>query len=245
MIARLALAEANIVHNQVLVDIHVRGSHQSPAYARLNRNMTVPTLILPDRILGQSRDILRFAFVGEDADFPDEIASWVDRHYAFPIEDLTFGHLLAHHALARAIIPARMAATHRRLLRLAVADPDLSTAYEDRAAVFDERQRTFDIATAKRLESTRRAEATALLDRLEDRLADGRQVIVPPIYSAADVVWTVFLARMELIGMADEIARRPALSRYHHAMRRRPSFAAADIWTRLHIGRLVRAVIMG
>ena len=69
--------------------------------------------------------------------------------------------------------------------------------------------------------------------------------MVPPDYGAADVVWTVFLARMEFVGMEGEIVRRPALDRYWRVMTARPSFAAADIWTRLHLGRLIRGIIHG
>ena len=58
MIARLALAEGGIAHEPVFVDIHFRMSQQQPDYVRLNPNMTVPTLVLSDRILDQSRDIV-------------------------------------------------------------------------------------------------------------------------------------------------------------------------------------------
>lgn len=57
MIARLALAEGGVAHERVFVDIHVRMSQQQPDYVRLNPNMTVPTLVLADRVLDQSRDI--------------------------------------------------------------------------------------------------------------------------------------------------------------------------------------------
>ena len=134
MIARLALAEASIAYEAVFVDIHFRGSQQSPAYARLNPNMTVPTLVLPGRVLDQSRAILDFASTSGSAKANAETASWLDLHYSFPIEDLTFGGFLAHHAVARAVIPARMAAAHRKLLRLAAANPDLANAYQARAA---------------------------------------------------------------------------------------------------------------
>ena len=60
MIARLALAEAGIDHEQVFVDIHFRSGQQLPAYARLNPNMTVPTLVLPGRVLDASRDMGHF-----------------------------------------------------------------------------------------------------------------------------------------------------------------------------------------
>lgn len=245
MIARLALVEANIVHEEVFVDIHFRGSQHSPDYVRLNPNMTVPTLILPGRILDQSREILCFALGDDDARLDPETGSWVDLQYSFPVEDLTFGGFLARHALARAIIPARMAAAHRRLLRLADCHPDLAEHYQERAAVFAARQRTFDPSTATQLVAKLREEALALLDRLESNLADGRLVMVLPDYAAADVVWTVFLARMEFAGLVAEIQCRPALFRYWCAMQARPSFASADVWTKLHVGRLLNAIIQG
>ena len=244
-IARLALAEAAFDHEQVVVDIHFRGSQQSPAYARLNPNLTVPTLVLPGRTLNQSRAILDFALAGAGQDIDAETTSWVDLQYAYPIEELTFGGFLAHNAMARAIIPAKLAATRRRLLRLAAEHPDLAGAYERRAALFAERERTFDPKMAMQLATMRRGEALGLLDRLDHHLATSGEVMVPPNYGAADVVWTVFLARMELVGIAGEIAGRPALARYFRAMKARPSFKAADVWTRLHVGRLIRGVIRG
>lgn len=245
MIARLALTEAGIDHEQVYVDILFRGSQQSPAYARLNPHMTVPTLVLPGRVLDQSRDILNVALSGQGREFNAEIIPWIDLHYAYPIEELTFGGFLARHALARAIIPAKIAATRRRLLRLATAHPDLAEVYKERAAVFAARESTFDPKMAMHLAATRREEAIALLDRLERHFIDGRTVMVPPDYSAADVVWTVFLARMEFAGMEGEIAGRPALMRYWQAMKARRNFATADVWTRLHVNRLVRDIIHG
>ncbi len=245
MIARLALAEAGIDHKRVYVDILFRGSQQSPWYARLNPNLAVPTLALSGRILDQSRDILNFALAGAGQQLDAETTSWIDLHYAYPIEELTFGGFLANHAVARVIIPAKMAATRRRLLRLAAAHPDLSGVFERRADIFAERERTFDPKLAILLAATRREEAIGLLDRLECQLADRRDVLVPPHYGAADIVWTVFLARMEFVGLTGEITSRPALARYWRAMMMRPSFGVADIWTKLHFGRLVWGIIQG
>ena len=64
------------------------------------------------------------------------------------------------------------------------------------------------------------------MDRLEQTLGDGRGVLVPPAYGVADVVWTVFLARMEFVGMGAELQKRPALARYWRAMQARPSFGS-------------------
>ena len=177
MIARLALKEGGIAYEPVFVDIHVHISQQLPDYARLNPNMTVPTLVLPGRILDQSRDIAEFALdrvhdfgldqskvmntidfksVERDGDgkpvstFPRpapvaenaldaETRRWLDLHYSYPIDELTFGGFLSRNPLARFMIPKQLAASRRRLLARALAYPNLAEVYKARAAVFAER----------------------------------------------------------------------------------------------------------
>lgn len=243
MIARLALAEGGIAHESVFVDIHLRMSQQEPDYVRLNPNMTVPTLVLADRILDQSRDIAEYALGVSEATLDEETKAWLDSHYAYPIEELTFGGILARNPLARIMIPKRLAATHRSLLERAAANPGLAELYEARAAVFAQRVRTFNPDAVIRLSQSRRAETIGFMDRLEQTLHDGRAVLVPPGYGVADVVMTVFLARMEFAGLGAEIPKRPALVRYWRAMQARPSFSAADIWTKLHVFRLIGGIL--
>jgi glutathione S-transferase len=243
MIARLALAEAGIAYEPVFLDIHVRKSQQQPDYVRLNPNMTVPTLVAGDRILEQSRDIAEYALGVSEATLDQETKGWLDRHYALPIEQLTFGRLLARNRLARFMVPRYLDATRRRLLARAHEHPDLAGAYEARAEAFAERRRVLDPAAAGQVAERRRAEAIELMDRLEQTLGDGRAVIVPPAYGVADVVFTVFLARMEFAGLGAEIPRRPALARYWRAVQARPSFAAADIWTKFHMFRVIRGIL--
>ena len=240
MIARLALAEGGIAHERVFVDIHFRLSQQQPDYVRINPGMTVPTLVLADRILDQSRDIAEYA-LGLAPD--PETKTWLDLHYGYPIEELTFGGLLARNPLARIMIPKRLEATRRQLLALAAKNPDLASVYEARAAVFAERVSTFEPDAVVKLSERRRIEAIGFMDRLEQTLADGRAVLVPPVYGVADVVWTVFLGRMEFAGLGAEIPKRPALARYWGTMQARPSFSAADIWTKFHIGRLIGGIL--
>jgi tetrachloro-p-hydroquinone reductive dehalogenase len=242
MIARLALAEGGIAHESVLVDIHARMSQQKPDYVRLNPNMTVPALVLADRVLDQSRDIAEYALGAGQA--PDgETKTWLDLHYAYPIEELTFGGILARNPLARILIPKRLRSIHRRLLAYAAAYPDLAHVYAARAEVFAERVRIFDPDAVIRLAQQRRDEAIGLLNRMQEALGDGRAVMVPPAYGLADVVWTVFLARMEFAGLGAEVARRPALARYWQAMQARPSFSVADIWTKFHVLRFIGGIV--
>lgn len=242
MIARLALKEAGIIYTPVFMDIHIHASQQQPDYVRLNPNMTVPTLVLPKRILDQSRDIAEFAL-----DVPEaaraETETWIDLHYSFPIEELTFGGILAKNPMARIMIPKLLASAERRLLAYAAAHPDLAELYKARAEIFAERLRIFSPADIISLSEKRRNEAIGFLDQLETALGDGRAVLVPPSYGVADVVWTVFLARMEFAGLGAEVAKRPALMRYWQAMQVRPSFAAADIWTRFHVLRLIGGIL--
>jgi len=243
MIARLALAEGGIAYEPVFVDIHYRSSQQQPDYVRLNPNMTVPTLLLEDRILDQSRDIAEYGLGVSEGRLDGETKAWLDLHYAYPIEELTFGGILARHPLARIMIPRQLKAAHRRLLAHAAENPDLAEVYEARAAVFAERVRTFDPDGVVRLSQRRRDEAVGLMDRLEQTLSDGRAVIVPPAYGLTDVVFTAFLARMEFAGLGGRIPQRPALARYWRAMQARPSFSAADIWIKLHVLRLVCGIL--
>src|SRR3954470_24623272 len=121
MIARLALAEGGIDYEPVFVDIHVRMTQQSPDYARLNPNMSVPTLVMPGRNLDESRLIAEFAFGLADPDLDADMRYWLDLHYSFPIEDLTIGGFLAHNRVARLLIPRKLAKARHHLLAMAAA----------------------------------------------------------------------------------------------------------------------------
>ena len=242
-IARLALAEGGIAHESVFVEIHFRMSQQQPEYVLLNPNMTVPTLVLSDRILDQSRAIAEYALGVTEATLDDETRAWLDLHYGYPIEELTFGGILARNPLARIMIPRQLEATHRRLLVRAAENPDLAEVYKARATIFSDRARIFDPDAVVRLSEERCAEAIGFMDRLEQTLRDGRAVLVPPAYGVADVVWTVFLARMEFAGLGTEIHTQPAVARYWRAMQARRSFAAADIWTKWHVIRLIGGIL--
>ena len=239
MIARLALTEGGVAYTSVPVDIHRRKEQFAPDYVRLNPGMTVPTLQLPDRVLTESRDILFHALGGESP----ASRRWVDLQYAFPIEELTFGLFLSWNPLARRAIPRQLAAVEALLRTLAQDHPDLAPAYLRRAEVFAGRVQAFDPDAVRSLAATRMTEACGLLDTLEQALSDGRSFLVPQAYGPADVVWTVFLARIHFLRRGEEIERRPAVARYEAAMLARPSFDAADVWSRIHPWKLVRQFI--
>ena len=68
------------------------------------------------------------------------------------------------------------------------------------------------------------------LDRLDAELA-GKEFCCGGTYTMADVVWTVTVARQNLLGK-DPFAGRPALLDWFERMKTRPSFARAGVWTR-------------
>lgn len=242
MIARLALAEGGVAYEPVFIDIHFRRGQQDPDYVRMNPGMTVPTLVLPGRILIESRDIAEYALGVGEAGLDEETRAWVDLQYGYPIEELTFGGLLARSPVARIIVPKQLQSIRRSLLSRAAQNPDLADVYKARAEVFAERVRAFEPSTVIRLSEQRRAEAMGFMDRLDATLRDGRPTLVTSGYGLADVVWTVFLGRMEFAGLGAEIPKRAALARYWGQMQARPSFAAADIWTKFHFLRFIGAI---
>jgi tetrachloro-p-hydroquinone reductive dehalogenase len=243
MIARLALAENRVAYTSVKIDIHRKMAQLDPSYARLNPNMTVPTFVDGDRVLTESRDIALFAFGLQESALDAATRRWLDAQYSFKVEELTFGWILGRNPLARFLVPRGMAKNEKRLRVLAAENADLAERYLRRADVFAARRKVFDPKAIAATYVERRKEALALLDALEAALADGREVLVPPAYGPADVVWTVFLARLHFIRHTDEIERRPSLARYARAMLARDSARAADLWTRLDLLRMVKETL--
>jgi ganglioside-induced differentiation-associated protein 1 len=243
MIARLALVEAGEPFVSVPMDIHRKKEQLEPAYARKNPNLTVPTFELDGTVLTESRDILFHALAPKGHPADDSVRAWVDRHYGFPIEDLTIGWLLKWNPLARAAVPRQLAAVEQKLRALADEHADLAEHYRARAEVFAARVRTFDAKEVAALFADREKTALGHLDALEAALADGRPTLVPPAYGAADVVWTAFLARLRFIRRGAEIARRPSLARYAESMFSRSSTKTADLWLSINPLKLVRQML--
>lgn len=243
MIARLALAERGVPFQSIEMDIHRRKQQFAPDYARLNPNLTVPTLDVDGTALSQSRDILLYAFGVNETALDSATAHWLDLHYAFPVDELTFGWLLSHNPLARLVIGHTLKATEKRLRELAIKHPDLSDIYRERAEVFTKRVRTFDPNGVKAMFGERKRAALELMDVLDGALADGRETLVEDGYGPADVVWTVFIARMNFVRFDDALAKRVHLSRYMKAVKARPSFHEADIWDRLSPFKLLRQIL--
>jgi len=74
-------------------------------------------------------------------------------------------------------------------------------------------------------------------------LADGRRFLCGDTYGPADVVWTVFLARMRFIRRGAEVERLPSLRRYEADLCAGASFVAADVWSSVNIIKLIKQML--
>ena len=247
MVARLALAEAQVGYTSRLLDIHLAKQQLSSAYRRLNPHMTVPTLRGPDLLLIDSSQILAFAAeqAGElwaDADplRSGGIATVVRDHYAISIESLTFSKVLSGRPWLRPLIVRVLSGLVARLESEARRLPDQAAVLLAKAQQNRERMVLFrDTAPAQVLESERH-EVSSFLAALPAVVAGGwlfgRRI------SSADVVLAALCSRLS---MADELSllERPDLQGWWQRYQQRPAVAAADLWTRFQRRRFLQAVL--
>lgn len=241
MIARLVLAEKAVDYDSRELDIEVRFDNLYPDYARIQPKMTVPAMVHGEQVLTGSDSILDYVarqLPGPDL-YPNPLAEeWVRRHYAFEVENLTMGRIANVNPLLRKLMLNKRDKQRRLCLKFAAENPDLEQLYQTKAETF--------VAKSQGLEGNQRyekalLESRQLLDELEQRL-NTEPYVAGQEYSAADVVWTVFLVRLAFLRKHEEISSRPALADYWTRVQSRPSFQAADMWTAITPRRVVSQI---
>jgi ganglioside-induced differentiation-associated protein 1 len=240
-IARLGLAEKGVSHRErfVIAGPPAFDSYR-PWYMRLNPQGTVPTLLVGDDALADSRDILeqldtRFDGPALSPDDPEERAAmqaWLDRLYAIPVRVWTYG------APRLRKIGARMNRLRLRALAyFARRHPELAEVYEAKRRDIEGFARD---ATREEAVAAVQAQIQRELDALDATLSD-RAFIAGPHYSLADVAWTVLVARCIMVGESP-LEGRPALTRWYRSVEARPSFRRADVWDRFRPRKLLRVL---
>jgi glutathione S-transferase len=192
--------------------------------------MTVPTLIGPGLVLKDSRDIVLFAFGFDDLSVDEQTRYWLDLHYEYPVDELTFGRAMQRSTLAQFIVPLRLKLLRRKLFHFAKLRPELAAAYLACSVKLDGRIQALAPETLNASAKRRTAEALGLLDRLNLQLSHGLPHLCGDSFGPADVVWAVFLARINLLGLAGELNQRHHIARYWAAVRSRRSFIESNIW---------------
>lgn len=245
-LARLALAEKGVDH---VAEFVVPGpplfETYTPRYMSMNPQGTVPVMVHVDPLaltretLKDSRDILAHV----DANFPGpallpsesgERAAARERVaelYAISFAVLSYGDPKIRARGAR-VNAMRVANLGRRMAR----HPEMKEIY---AAKLRGLESTMgEIGDPARM-AHERASVQRSLNGLEAALGDGRVYLVGASYSLADLVWTVGLARLQMLAL-DPLAQRPTLAAWYERMRDRPSFVAADIWEQMNTRALAQ-----
>jgi tetrachloro-p-hydroquinone reductive dehalogenase len=239
-IVRLALAEKHIAYASRIVDIGLAMENYQPWYVRKNPGMVVPTLevarvgaepvIVTDaaRIIVWIDEHLRGpALLPSDRDQRARVDEWLARQDGFRFREFSYGSAtgLFGKIVARGV-GKRIAVLERHQARI-----------EDvrgwRATIADRQQ-------VDALE----VELTNLFGDLEVQLAD-QPFVVGDRYTLADVVWTVTVARAHMLRRTRLLG--PQTKAWFERMRKRPSYAEADIWDRFRpsflLGMIARSIL--
>jgi glutathione S-transferase len=186
--------------------------------------------VVEGKVIDDSRKILKFVdqeFEGvvlfpTDEEHRTEVERWVEEAYQTPERVLAYG---------MGKLKSMGARTNRSRLKALRKwrnkTPDMRDIYDGKIADIESFLR--DTHNADHVESAWTA-TRQRLDWADQHLRD-RQFCCGDAYTAADVVWTVTVARQQMLGCAP-FEGRPALQAWFLRMRARPSYAKADVWAR-------------
>lgn len=243
---RLALAEKGVDYDARLVDIGPSMENYEPWYVRLNPRAVVPTLRHGDRVVTDSARIVRYI----DATFPGpallpadpgaraQVEALVDRQDRLPLRELSYANIKGPlGVVARRGILGRV----KRLEQKKAEAPELAAAYDARIAdVRAWHQALQEPATIAAI----LADVDAALGELDAVLAAG-PFLGGAAYSLADVVWTIVLGRLRMLGLGAHVDRLPRVADYYARMRARPSFVAAALIDRLRPAMMIKILARG
>ena len=241
-IARIALAEKGVTWRSRII---AAGPPIFESYRRwymkLNPGGTVPTMVhdgkaVPDSFL--IADYVERYFDGpslmpSDPQARQEAERWVAALKNIPVRELCYG------AENIRKIGAPMNRMRIRSLRR------FARKYPEMAATYREKERDIQGFSDNAVDPVHyaavRDEVVRRLDEMENVLKD-RRWLAGEQYSLADAMWTVAIGRFTAIGM-EPLDGRPSMARWYEENKRRPSFAAADIWDRISARKILSMLL--
>lgn len=225
MKVRLCLAELAVPYEERIVDIGLAFENLEPWYVRLNPRGVVPTLCDGELVVTDSAKIMHYLADRCEAGLPQdpqeraEVERWLTVADTFPLHAISY---------SRGGIPRGNEVLEGRLARIIQNKeryPDLADTY---AALYDR-------VSALRNASIDSKGTNAALGELDtafsnlNAILNSKPFIGSETYSIADVIWTVTLARLDMLKLGDLFSSFPALSAYYERMVSRPSFTSARI----------------
>ena len=230
-IARLALTEKGVKYRKIIVAPGPPNYETyQPWYMRLNPMGTVPTLVVNGKVIDDSRMILNFSgqelqshtlFPSEEALLAD-VENWIEEAYQIPERELAYGSEK---------LKKLGATTNRKRLKILrkyrSKQTDMKEIYDNKIADIESFMQ--NASNTKHFEAIQKA-IHQKLDWANQALS-GREFCCGKTYSAADVVWTVTVARQVMLGNKP-FEGRPYLEAWYARMKARPSYRQADVWER-------------
>ncbi len=221
---RIVFAEKELAWDGEVLDLNA-GDQFKPEYLRLNPKAVVPTLVHDGRVVIESNIIIEYL---DDA-FPDrplrprdswqrakmrEWLKWLDDgsdgiHWAMTV--------VSYGASYRWQLIELMGSDSRDALETALTKTMNPTSQSWTREVVLEGPRSASFATALR-------RLDALLAYFEETLND-QQWLAGPDYSLADVAYTSYVTRLELLGFGDMWRHRPHVGAWFERIKSRSSFA--------------------
>lgn len=209
--------------------------------------MSVPTMVDNDNIINDSHEILFYVnknFKVEDNLFPEDsqaaIKKSLDTHYAFSIEGLTMGTALTKSPIAKIALSRGLTRGSNRCRQLMKRYPEFRSVCEAKLSQENERRRL--ILSRDNNYELLQQQAINICNMLERDLAK-HDFVVGNKYSLADVVWTVFLARLTMIKFDSLINEREHLKVYWERMQQRKSFKEANLCMHMEFKTIFKIMI--
>lgn len=233
MKVRLALEEKGLAWSGRVIDIVQQQEQLDPWYLALNPKGVVPTLEYNNgssQVVTNSADILRFigdlpegnSLIPEDGEQLEMMNTLIDLADDVDLQILSYARHPSQEK-SGSILDARI----EKSRELAGKHPELKACYEE-CANRSEKAKALRVS-GEHVQSIE-AQATAALSEVESLLHHS-PFLSGHAYTLADVIWTVVLSRLELLGYNEWIAgeRFPSVARYYQRVQQRDSFTRAQI----------------
>ena len=233
MKVRLALEEKGLAWSGRVIDIVREQEQLDPWYLKLNPNGVIPTLEFNNgatEVVTNSASIIRFiASLPEgnsllptnnrDIQLMDKLIDLADE------VDLQILSYARHPSMEKSekILDARI----NKSLSLAEQHPELRSSYLVCAAR-SEKSKTFRVDTKHIKEIEQKAFESI---SFAEKQLNGNTFLLGDRYTLADVIWTVVLSRLDLLGYSTwfDTNSAPKLASYYLRMQQRKSYALAQV----------------